>query len=275
LKAKKAEIQLSKDFGWVESLDITTPPVTISNINDDVQREAAFYEAALAATKEGVARLEAEKIPFMRPNDFFAEMLKPDEHMARIKDKLLLEKKKMNVVAERRQQKEQKKYHKQVRAKKQESKAKEKKQHMEELKSMRKKRKGTDIRDGGGDLDVKSSLSTLSALPGLQKLGSADGDDDDDGEKPSGYTSKSSSNMPQKSKKRKLKDQKYGFGGKKRGLKKNDAVSAASMKDFDTRKNNDVRGFVPTEFGFGKKPKKTMKKAKTKRLGKNRRKSKK
>jgi len=176
----------------------------------------------------------------------------------------------MNVVAERKQQKEQKKYHKQVRAKKQESKAKEKKQHMEELKTMRKKRKGTN----GGDLDVKSSLSTLSALPGLQKLGSADGDDGDDGddgEKPSGYTSKSSSNIPQKSKKRKLKDQKYGFGGKKRGLKKNDAVSAASMKDFDTRKNNDVRGFVPTEFGFGKKPKKTMKQAKPKRLGKNRR----
>jgi len=46
------------------------------------------------------------------------------------------------------------------------------------------------------------------------------------------------------------------------------------MKDFNTKRNNDVRGFVSKEFDHGKRPK-SKKGGKPKRPGKNKRKGKK
>ena len=45
-----------------------------------------------------------------RPSDYFAEMVKSDEHMKRVKDKLLYEKKLSDGQEERRKHKEAKKY---------------------------------------------------------------------------------------------------------------------------------------------------------------------
>ena len=53
------------------------------DINDDLSRELAFYKQALAAAEEGRKRLLAEGIPFSRPSDYFAEMVKDDEHMGK------------------------------------------------------------------------------------------------------------------------------------------------------------------------------------------------
>jgi len=48
------------------------------DVHDDLKREVAFYDTALEAVN--LARLECEKvgIPFTRPEDFFAEMIKTD-----------------------------------------------------------------------------------------------------------------------------------------------------------------------------------------------------
>jgi len=54
--------------------------VTI-DINDDLARELAFYKQALEAAQEARTKLLAEGIPFSRPSDYFAEMIKDDEHM--------------------------------------------------------------------------------------------------------------------------------------------------------------------------------------------------
>jgi len=54
--------------------------VTI-DINDDLSRELAFYKQALEAVQEARTRIQAEGIPFSRPSDYFAEMIKDDEHM--------------------------------------------------------------------------------------------------------------------------------------------------------------------------------------------------
>ena len=61
----------------------STESVTI-DVNDDLQRELAFYKQALEAAKEGKKRLLAEGIPFSRPSDYFAEMVKDDEHMEKV-----------------------------------------------------------------------------------------------------------------------------------------------------------------------------------------------
>ena len=65
-----------------------------SNENDDLKREVYFYQQAMEAVRNGRKELEAENVPHFRPTDYFAEMLKNDEHMARIKQNLLFEKKK-------------------------------------------------------------------------------------------------------------------------------------------------------------------------------------
>jgi len=61
----------------------STESVTI-DVNDDLQRELAFYKQALEAAKEGRKQLLAEGIPFSRPLDYFAEMVKDDEHMEKV-----------------------------------------------------------------------------------------------------------------------------------------------------------------------------------------------
>jgi len=61
----------------------STETVTI-DVNDDLKRELAFYKQALDAAKEGRTKLLAEGIPFSRPPDYFAEMIKDDEHMEKV-----------------------------------------------------------------------------------------------------------------------------------------------------------------------------------------------
>ena len=62
----------------------TTPDTEAIDVNDDLNRELAFYKQALAAVKEGRKRLLAEGLPFSRPADYFAEMIKDDEHMEKV-----------------------------------------------------------------------------------------------------------------------------------------------------------------------------------------------
>lgn len=49
---------------------------SIPDIADDLQRELAFYAQSLEAVKEARQRLKKEGVPFSRPNDYFAEMVK-------------------------------------------------------------------------------------------------------------------------------------------------------------------------------------------------------
>ena len=51
---------------------------TIVDIHDDLKREVAFYDTALEAVHLARAECERAGIPFTRPDDFFAEMIKTD-----------------------------------------------------------------------------------------------------------------------------------------------------------------------------------------------------
>ena len=63
---------------------ITSSETVTIDVNDDLSRELAFYKQALEATQEGRKQLLAEGIPFSRPSDYFAEMIKDDEHMDKV-----------------------------------------------------------------------------------------------------------------------------------------------------------------------------------------------
>jgi rRNA-processing protein EBP2 len=90
LLAKTAQLQAEKKkFPWVERFDVVPPGSlpfgTIDegtgkkiDVHDDLAREVAFYDFALEAVR--LARAECKKagVPFTRPDDFFAEMVKSD-----------------------------------------------------------------------------------------------------------------------------------------------------------------------------------------------------
>ena len=79
----------SNDAAWLETLDITaSEPVELDDAEEG-QRELAFYTQALAAVKTAQARLTKMDVPFARPDDYFAEMLKTDQHMAKVKLRLI------------------------------------------------------------------------------------------------------------------------------------------------------------------------------------------
>ena len=89
-------------------------PVSIPDINDDLNRELAFYKQSLDAVTEARKLLKVEDIPFSRPTDYFAEMAKTDEHMGRIKQKLVDEAAGKKAAAEARKLRDLKKFGKQV-----------------------------------------------------------------------------------------------------------------------------------------------------------------
>lgn len=76
--------------------------------------------------KKGMEILVQAKVPISRPDDFFAEMLKSDDHMAKVKSRLLQQQVKIQNFEERKQRVENKKFHKAIKAYKQTEKHKEK-----------------------------------------------------------------------------------------------------------------------------------------------------
>lgn len=56
---------------------------------DDLKRERKFAELATEATHLGLEKLREAKVKFRRPDDYFAEMVKTDMHMSKVKAKIL------------------------------------------------------------------------------------------------------------------------------------------------------------------------------------------
>lgn len=92
----------------------TAQPVSIADVNDDLSRELAFYKQCLDAANEGRALLQKEGVAFTRPNDYFAEMVKSDEHMGKIKQKMTDDAASKKAAADARKQRDLKKFGKQV-----------------------------------------------------------------------------------------------------------------------------------------------------------------
>jgi len=56
---------------------------------DDLKREKYFAELATESVHAGLDRLRQQKVKFRRPDDYFAQMIKSDDQMTRIKTSLL------------------------------------------------------------------------------------------------------------------------------------------------------------------------------------------
>lgn len=108
-------------------------PVPISDVNDDLNRELVFHQQCLTAAKEARDMLRKEGVPFSRPPDYFAEMIKSDEHMGKIRQRMTDEAANKKAAAEARKQRDLKKFGKQVQVAKLQERDKAKRETLDKI----------------------------------------------------------------------------------------------------------------------------------------------
>ncbi|KAL4635005.1 putative rRNA-processing protein EBP2 [Arapaima gigas] len=215
---KQCLADFRKSLPWVERLDLTNKPaVDIAvqaegkvstqdsgdiNADDDFQREMHFYCQAQATVLDALPRLQKLKIPTKRPDDYFAEMAKTDQHMQKIRQKLIMKQAAMEKSEKAKKLREQRKFGKKVQTEVIQKRQKEKKAMMSAVKKYQ-----------------KGMTDKLDFLDGDQEKGKKG-------------VNKTAVHKKIPSAKRKYKDQKFGFGGKKRGSKWNTRESHDDVSGF-------------------------------------------
>lgn len=200
---------------WLDRHEVVSrEPVSIPNADDDLHRESTIYQQALEAAREAKRQYDRSHQAFWRPADYYAEMIKSDRHMLRIKQSLLDEQQAIQDAEQRRKQRELRKFGKQVQVQKQLERQKQKTDMLDKLKEWKKRKP-----NGGGD-------------------GMVVGDDDDQEFEQFLSTQKQAGkhNKGGNAKKRQHRDEKFGFGGKKR-FKKSNTAESTDTYEFSVKAN--------------------------------------
>lgn len=158
---------------------------------NDFKREMTFHRQAQAAVIEGIRRLHSLKVPTKRPDDYFAEMAKSDEHMQKVRSNLIAKQEGQQKSERLKQIRDQRKMGKLIQRQARVQRDTEKRDMLDNLKKFR-----------------KGKLKNLDFL------------EDNRG------TSSNGKKGPNTRDKRKARDAKFGFGGKKRGMKRNTKESS-------------------------------------------------
>lgn len=251
---KQCLAEFRRDLEWVERLDVTLGPVpevgeTQStpqnkdqkkgvNPEDDFQREMSFYRQAQAAVLAVLPRLHQLQVPTKRPTDYFAEMAKSDQQMQKIRQKLQTKQAAMEKSEKAKQLRALRKYGKKVQTEVLQKRQQEKAHMMNAIKKYQK---------GFSD-----------------KLDFLEGD-----QKPVERGAKAGAKGQQMNKgpnaKRRYKNQKFGFGGKKKGSKWNTRESYDDVSSFRAKMAHGKGPRRPGKKGANKRPgKRTRQKLKSK-----------
>ncbi|XP_012221764.2 probable rRNA-processing protein EBP2 homolog [Linepithema humile] len=224
--------ELKQNLPWIEKLDIVNAPAPLAPelalqmqeqevrrakqlqgnkklpqyepakdpVLNDFRRETMFHRQAQGAVIDGIAKLKKLGISTTRPDDYFAEMAKTDNHMQKVREHLV----KKQAIVQRsekvRQLRQQKKVAKQMQVEATLKKHAEKRKMLEEVKKYRK--------------GMRKDLDFL-----------------DDKKKAQGKLLKRKINQKAQFK-AKMKANKYGYGGKKRGSKWNTKSSSADVSEY-------------------------------------------
>ncbi|KAH8247455.1 hypothetical protein KR038_004546 [Drosophila bunnanda] len=158
---------------------------------NDFKREMLFHRQAQTAVLEGIPRLHELGIKTRRPDDYFAEMAKSDEHMQKVRANLMAKQQGQAKSERIKQIREQRKMGKMLAKQTKVQREAEKKEMLDKLKKFRK-----------GKLKNLDFLEDAKALESKQK---------------------------QSAENRKKRNKKFGFGGKKKGMKRNTKSSSAGL----------------------------------------------
>ncbi|XP_034387509.1 probable rRNA-processing protein EBP2 [Cyclopterus lumpus] len=218
-----------KDLPWVERLDMTNLPAEdvifkaegkVSsgkagdvNADDDFQREMFFYRQAQATVLDALPLLNKHGIATKRPDDYFAEMSKSDQQMQKIRKKLISKQLILEKSEKAKKLREQRKFGKKVQVEVIQKRQKDKRAMMTAVK---KYQKGMTDKLDFLEGDKKKGKDSSQATPASNKVAAKKGPNS----------------------KRKFKDQKFGFGGKKSGKKWNTKESHNDVSSFRAKVAN-------------------------------------
>jgi rRNA-processing protein EBP2 len=198
---------------WIETMTVTSTAESFDSdpalANDDLKRELAFYKQALTSVLVARKQCKDAGVPFSRPSDYFAEMVKSDAHMQRVRASLSEEAEGIKASEEAKALRHQKKFGKKVQVEKLRERQMAKKAEIDKV-NVGKKKKGSNT---GLDDDV--------APKGDKKGEKRPRDWDVSVEK----DEQTGNKRAKENHKRVGKDAKFGFGGKKRHGKSNTAES--------------------------------------------------
>jgi len=229
MKKKLDELRLNIE--WIEQLDLTTNLDTLAadvlsgkeviepeykvetpgdKIVDDLQRETLFFKQAQEAALVGLSRLKALDVPTKRPGDYFAQMAKTDEHMLKVKQKVLSQQMGQEKSEKVKKLRELKKYGKKVQVEVGLQRAKEKRELLSKVKQYREgKLASLDF------LDEKEGKKKNMVEVTKQKTR-----EHNENKRPKGVKLK-----------RQAKDKQFGFGGKKSGSKRNNLKKSEGSRE--------------------------------------------
>ncbi|KAI3918203.1 hypothetical protein MKX01_041523 [Papaver californicum] len=246
LKEQLEDISWPENIDWIHKLTVDIDQDEEVDVNDDLTRELSFYNQALEGTRQAFEKLQKRNLPFLRPADYYAEMVKTDSHMGRVKSRLLEEKKRIEEADERRKARDAKKISKEVQAEKLKERAKQKKDDFDSVKKWRKQRQQSGFEKGDNDEDMGLSFEDGKTFDRNKKKrpGVRPGDRSGGlGNKGNFKGKKGGDNKKKSSKER--RDSKFGFGGKK-GMKKQN--TADSTNDFGGFSKGDSSGNKRRKF---------------------------
>ena len=191
----------SSKMPWIETMVVVHDKAIKDEVPDaqnDLDRELAFYRQSLAAATRGRTLVLEANVPFTRPSDYFAEMVKTDEHMERVRQRLLDESAGIKASENAKRQRELKKYGKKIQTEKLLERQRNKREIEDKVNSLKRKRQsGMGLDDDEFDVQLEEALGERKAAR---------------------HTS-----APKMSRQR--RNEKFGFGGKKRHNKSNTADS--------------------------------------------------
>ncbi|OTF78915.1 rRNA-processing protein EBP2-like protein [Euroglyphus maynei] len=243
LMKKLNEIKVFEN-NWLERLDLLSEPAIITpellqqygdldlKVNrkgeisgeeltdpaqNDFKREMLFYRQAQTTVMDGLRRFHNQYNikNTCRPDDYFAEMLKSDEHMKKVHQKLETRQTTLEASDKAKRQRELKKFGKKVQQEIQLKRQQEKRDLLEKIQRYKK-----------GKLDSLDFLEQKDAGPSSSSKQQLNGRNNVKGNKNAKVT-----------KKQRYKETKYGYGGRKKRSKYNSSQSAADMSTFRAGKH--------------------------------------
>jgi rRNA-processing protein EBP2 len=247
LQDKLAEISWPENVDWIHKLSLSVDREQEVDVNDDLTRELAFYTQALEGTREAFVKFESMKLPFLRPSDYYAEMVKTDGHMEKVKGRLLAEKRRIEEAEERKKARESKKIAKEVQVQKSKERTKQKKEEIESVKKWRKQRQQTgypSAEKGDGDMGLPFEEPATNFERSNKKRPGVKPGDRSGGK--SKFGTGKNGGVDKKRKRREAKDTKFGYGGKNGTRKQNTAETTSDLRGYnkgDSSTKNKKRRF--------------------------------
>ncbi|WWC62511.1 uncharacterized protein I303_105107 [Kwoniella dejecticola CBS 10117] len=217
---------------WPEHLVLNSKEIVEVDPSDDLQREMAFYKLALECIPQAKKLATKHDIPFTRPNDYYAEMVKSDEHMERVRTKLVEEAQGIKKSEAAKKQRDLKKFGKQIQHEKLKQREMDKKSFQDRVSGLKRKRKeGMELGEDGDD--DQFGISVEDAIEGKPERAS--------GGRGGRGGGRDKAKMP-----RHVRDNKYSLGGSSRRDKQN---TRESTNDFSFGGGKPGRGRGGGKFG--------------------------